>query len=1106
MRCLRRKASECWLPLLATICICCVGNVSAQTAGEGTAFTLTLPYLTPSTNGGAEQISLLLTSQQGSSVTVRNTFTGAVRSVFVPANSFTQLNIDTANVALPYAEGMFRKSLQVQADNPITATVMLDRGTASEAYTAIADSLLGLEYISVGNLSLGPGSFMVVAATEDHTTVTITPNITTRIDGVAGVPFTIQLNKGEVYQLLTKPRLELSDDDDLTGTHIVADRPVAVWSGVTCSRLPIGNETCGPLIEQLPSIDMFGTRHLLGLYSGERLTYWRAVSLCRDTRITSSELLPEVDTTHARLGRTTTRPTVQNGEIISSEKALVVHLGVNVSGAPPRYVDSAVGDPTMGLVVPVEQMASRHHVVVPDLAPRIDGGLGVFWKHSIHIARSSPTDNVTLNGLPVPFVGNYAVVEVVPRNYRIEAEEPVSVTVHGRSVSDAYTFVSAPVVRTLPLHADSIVARICGDEYDATFQLQNATNADIVVDEVEFLAGLEGEFLSPTFPFTVPAGDEFTVRLRLKNLQNGVTNASIVFRGGTCRDRVARIPVDIQLDKIEFQGAITAGELRFPTIRLSDGSVDATVALFNPSSYAVRVLNTTISPAQFSIVAPAFPITIPPNSSEVVNLRFTPQREDVAVFGKVVVHTEGCPNDSLFALKLRGDVQRIQLDEPPVLQYLCEPKESDTLRVMMVNQGEESIQVNQVILDESDVEGEFLLLDGTQVPRTLQPNDTLHLSVRYLPGRTGSRQAGLRIVGAGIGFDTLHLPLRVQNDLALVVPEIDALDLGVRLCDVDSFGVVRLFNKGTVSSHGINLSLLDGSVAQMNVDLPDELPPGDSVEIKLSVADNQYGSFFDTLRVVVPSCGLEYLIPVQGRCAVGRVTLAWSDKDASPGSPVSIPLTLDAVPPLFAVDADVSVRLVTRVEHDLLLTTRELSGVPEGMTVAQLSEYVEGNSRMIEIELRGRLPTNGVLAVLDGVVLLGSKSFTSVTIDSLDFRFLSDVYDAEITKKDGSLTINGICNVGSARLVDVSGEFALRVAPNPIADNAFVEMSLVEDGPVSLRLLNNNGEQVLTIINQEVQHGLWQIEFPVNQLPSGVYYLHLLTRTQSITAPVYVVQ
>ncbi len=347
---------------------------------------------------------------------------------------------------------------------------------------------------------------------------------------------------------------------------------------------------------------------------------------------------------------------------------------------------------------------------------------------------------------------------------------------------------------------------------------------------------------------------------------------------------VARIPVDIQLDKIEFQGAITAGELRFPTIRLSDGSVDASVTLFNPSSYAVRVLNTTVSPAQFSIVAPAFPITIPPNSSEVVNLRFTPQSDDVAVFGKVVFHTEGCPNDSVFTLKLRGDVQRIQLDEPPVLQYLCEPKESDTLRVMMVNQGEESIRVNQVILDESDVGGEFQLLDGNQVPRTLQPNDTLHLSVRYLPGRTGSRQAGLRIVGAGIGFDTLHVPLRVQNDLALVVPEIDALDLGVRLCDVDSFGVVRLFNKGTVSSHGINLSLLDGSVAQMNVGLPDELLPGDSVEIKISVADNQYGSFFDTLKIVVPSCGLEYLIPVQGRCAVGRVTLAWSDEEASMGS------------------------------------------------------------------------------------------------------------------------------------------------------------------------------------------------------------------------------
>ena len=1099
------KRSILRISIVGCLLLWAAGQMFGQTAGEGTSFTLVLPYLAPSSNGGGEQIIILLASETGSSVTVRNSASGATRSVFVAANSTTELILDTADVALPYAEGVFQKSLLVRADRPVTAAVLLDRGTASEGYGAIADSLLGLEYRAVGNVSLGPGSFVVVAATEDRTTVQITPNRNTLDGDTAGEPLTINLNRGEVYQLLSEPRLSPEDNDDLTGTRVLADRPVAVWSGVTCGRLPIGNETCGPLIEQLPSVSMLGSRHPFSLYSGERLTYWKVVAGCADTRVFSTELLPEVDTVLTGVADQALYPTVENGEINLSEPGLLVHLGVNVSGAPPRYVDSAVGDPTMGLIVPVEQMARRHRVVVPRLASRVDGGRGIRWQHFLNIARSAPGD-VRLNGNLVPFVGNHAMVSVTPGGYLVDGDVPVSVNVNGRSVSDAYAFVSSPVVRTWPLHADSITAELCGDVYETTVSVQNTTEVDLLVEEVEFLAGLQGELLSPALPFVVPAGDVRSIDLRFRNLQNGTADGSVVLRGGECRRRLARVPVKLFPDRLDIRGLSPDDEFVFPAIFPVDGFVEAPVVLHNPSSHPLRITGATIYPGRFSVISPALPLTIAPGAEVDLLLRFTPEEDDVTVVGKLIVHTGSCPDDSLFSADLRGEVKRLQTDVPGTLQYLCEPKEPDTLRVVLTNKGNTPLQLDEVVLDESDVGNEFLLINGGQVPLTLLPGDSVGFAVRFLPGQLGIREAGLRIIGSGIGFDTLRVPLRARNELALVVPDVQSIDLGTRLCDTETVDTVIIRNNGSVASGGIVLSMLGGDIARFAASVPDELQPGDSIVVLLSAGVEQYGRFRDTLRVFIPSCDLEYLIPVEGRCAVGRLEFAWGEEAGAPGDQVAIPLSVHAVPPLFAQDAEATITMQTRLHRDVFLPGEFARGELAGMTVQILSERVEGSSRVLEMELSGTLPSSGVLGTLNGLTLLGSVESTPVVIDSLSVRFHSDIYDAEIGKTDGELRIEGICFVGSARLVQTSGAFALLVAPNPVRDLVQVQMGLVEDGPTQLVLVNTAGKKVLTIIDGKVEKGQWDISFPVTDLPPGRYQLVLTTRTQMRASPLIILQ
>lgn len=1079
-----------------------VSTAISQTAGAGRTFTICLPQLSPSTNGGAERIHLAFTSDAGASVSIFHTATGAVQSLFVPANSSAQIVLDTNDLALPNQEGIFNRSIRVVATAPVTASVVLDRGTASEAYGSIPDSLLGLEYLAVGSQSFGPGSFVVVAATEDETTVTITPTKTTLNDRPAGVPFTVMLHKGQVYQLLSKPRLEVTDDDDLSGTRVIADRPIAVWSGTTCSRFPVGNITCGPLLEQLPSIDMQGTFHPLGLYQGEQQTFYHVVAPYGGTVVQSVEALPNVDTLLPVLGGLDFNVTFQSGEIVTSVPALVAHLGVNISEQPPQFVDSAVGDPTMGIVTPVEQMATLHRFVIPTLFARSDGRGAVGWKHFVNVARASPTTAATLDGVPLAFVGNYASTGASSGEHAVRADGPVSVTINGRSVSDAYAFVPAPVVRTWPLRADSLAANMCGDEIDTVIMVANDSPSDITIDAVEFLVGLQGELVDPPLPFTIPSGRAVPVRFRIRNLLSGQTNGSIVLRSGLNRYRVLRIPVWLRPDRLEFDPPSGSGVLDFPLVFPSESS-DLTITLTNPARYPVTVLPPELSPAQFTVVSPAFPLTIPAGESRKVTLRYTSNRTDRVVPAQVIFRTANCLDEAFTMFNLQGVVKRLQAIEPAPRRLLCEPKPRDTLTVEFVNRGDGTIRFDEVTIRGH---GEFALLPGATAPVVLRPGDSVRFRVLYVPGPLGLREAHLYVKGAGEDFDSLGVPLRVQNDLLRIVVDPSEVDLGNKACDSATARRIAIVNTGNVPASGMSVNLIDGSLARLAADVPDEFALGDTLFAVVFAPDSLYGQLFDTVRVFVPECGAEFLIPVQSRCAVGTIEIAWGDEEGEIGKTVAMPLRMTASPPTFAQNAQVRIRVVGHMKRDMLLPSGLLSDVPEGLSAELIAHRVEGEQRVVEMELSGTLPSSGVLATMEALALLGSDSVTAVTIDTLDFRFQSDVFEGTIASRDGSFRTLGLCYVNHARLIDASGSFAMRVAPNPAAGVASIEVDLVEDGPTSLRLANQIGETVLTLFDEEMSKGRWHVSVPLDGIPEGAYRLLLTTATQTISEEIRVVR
>ena len=105
---------------------------------------------------------------------------------------------------------------------------------------------------------------LAVVATANNTQVTIIPHARTTLGQVKGVPFMVTLQRGEVYQLMSK-----DSGNDFSGTCVQSDKPVAVFAGHQCINVPTGNPWCDHIVEQqLPTL-MWGRQFVVTKTKGQ---------------------------------------------------------------------------------------------------------------------------------------------------------------------------------------------------------------------------------------------------------------------------------------------------------------------------------------------------------------------------------------------------------------------------------------------------------------------------------------------------------------------------------------------------------------------------------------------------------------------------------------------------------------------------------------------------------------------------------------------------------------------------------------------------------------------------------------------------------------------
>jgi hypothetical protein len=266
--------------------VCCTQEPCVR-GNTGTEYWLTFPgnYAPDPSNAPAPQ--LYIAGVPGTIGTV------AMSGLPVPFSSgFTIPGTGVSTVTLPSGTDLANANdivqsngIHVIASQKISVYGMNHIKYTTDAYLGLSTKAIGKTYIVMAyqnvftNVPELSGVQFAIAACQDNTTVTIVPSAAVGAHPV-GIPFSFTMMKGQTYQL----RDTNSAPIDLTGTIVIADQPISVFSGHQCANIPSANVFfCDYIVEQLLPTELWGnnfvtvplatrakgdTFRCMGLYNG----------------------------------------------------------------------------------------------------------------------------------------------------------------------------------------------------------------------------------------------------------------------------------------------------------------------------------------------------------------------------------------------------------------------------------------------------------------------------------------------------------------------------------------------------------------------------------------------------------------------------------------------------------------------------------------------------------------------------------------------------------------------------------------------------------------------------------------------------------------------
>jgi hypothetical protein len=410
----------------------------------GTDFYLTLPdhlCVSDPTKCPGTTVTNKLIVAAATATTGEVTFNGVITPFSVATGGEVVITLDPA-VVLTSNELVETRGIRVTALSPISVHVVSESAYSADGYLALPTAGLGTSYYVMSYASTSqPGSEFAVVATQNNTSVTITPKAA-GLTKPANIAFTVVLNSGETYQFKNPAYA------DMTGTLVTADKPVAVFSGHRFANLPSGIGYGDYLVEQLPDVSIWGKTHHTSLFSGRTNYTVRIMASQNGTTFTTSP--PGLIGT-LNAGEFADVELAGVGEFISNNPVLVAQY---MRG----YAADAAGkgDPSMVIVTPVEQAMTDSTFGIHGLA----GTTGAYMNIVTETASLANLmlDSVVVNPAlfaPVGGASIYSVgtIPVSPGAHTLHGSVPYSASVYDYGIAFNAVSYAYPVAAKLSLSA-----------------------------------------------------------------------------------------------------------------------------------------------------------------------------------------------------------------------------------------------------------------------------------------------------------------------------------------------------------------------------------------------------------------------------------------------------------------------------------------------------------------------------------------------------------------------------------------------------------------------------------------------------------------------------
>ena len=410
-------------------------------------------------------LKVFLSAQEATEVTIENEKLGFKQTISVGANSLESVTIPFDDFNMSEYGEVVNKSLHITSEKEISVYAENYQIASCDASLVLSTEACGSYYIIQNNVSrteskkytFRPSTFNIVAF-EDDTEVEITPTLTTSDGRPANVPFTITLNKGDVYQVAN---LKEDMGKGLSGSQVqvLYGKKAAVYSGNNSSNVPdecISGDS-DILYDVAYPVSSWGKNFIIRPFSSGNYDMIKCTA-CKDgTKIyKNGELIATINA-------------FESYDFIVDESDGAFKLETSEPVATYQYMTSSLylknrtGGPSYQYVAPIEQAIE-------------EATFSTIAHNELHyhyinlVIKTEDVETITLNGKtgfatfsPVDDVYSTASVSIEKGTYTLRAKNGFVANAYGSGEWISYSYSVGSKIDVINDTEENKIRKPCGD-------------------------------------------------------------------------------------------------------------------------------------------------------------------------------------------------------------------------------------------------------------------------------------------------------------------------------------------------------------------------------------------------------------------------------------------------------------------------------------------------------------------------------------------------------------------------------------------------------------------------------------------------------------------